>query len=190
MTIFIAFGHRKRVGKDTAARLLCTHLRLNRKNSNIQVRGYADKGKQLCHELYSWAGLQDAQYYEDHPEEREIILPYLGKSPRQIWIDFMSKAIRNNVYDGTWTQYLHRNAQCDVCIIKDMRFPIEANKIQEEGGYVYKITRDCVPQQDDGADDPLEDYDRWNGIIANNGTLNELNRHMVVLGDSLLGQLK
>lgn len=189
-TVFISFGHRKRVGKDLAARLLVSYLRLERQNSNIQIKGYADKGKAVCHDLYGWAGLKDGQYYEDHPEEREIILPAIGKTPRQIWIDFMSRAVRDQVYDLTWVQYLLHNTHCDVCVIKDMRFPIEADMIQDMGGYVYRIDRKDAPNDSDLADDALLDYDRWNGIINNNGTLQEFNRQIEQLGQSLLLQIK
>ncbi len=189
MTLWVAFGHRKRVGKDTAARFLCSYLRLNRRGSNIQTHGYADKGKAICHDLYGWAGLESADYYEKYPEQKEIILPKLGKSPRQIYIDFMSHAVRAHVYDLTWIKYLLHNVQCDVCIIRDMRFPVEADMIQEAGGYVYRIDRDDAPNDSDFADDALIEYNSWNGTLKNNGTLHDFNKQIEELGKNLLLQL-
>lgn len=190
MTIFVAFGHKKRVGKDTAARFLCSYLRMQLKGSNIQLHGYADKGKAVCHDLYAWAHLQSGQYYEDNPKEKEIILPALGKSPRQIWIDFMSTAIRNHVYDLTWVKYLMHNINCDVCIVKDLRFPVEADIIHEHGGYVFRIERDAAPNDSDLADDALLDFQAWDQTIYNNGTLAEFNKTIEQLGEMLLLQLK
>lgn len=189
MTIFCTFGHKKRVGKDTAARFLCSYLRTHRRGSNIQVHGYADKGKSVCYDLYKWAGLQPGDYYEEHGDEKDVILPLIGMSPREIWIKFMSKAVRDKVYDLTWIKYLHHNVNCDVCIIKDMRFPIEADTIQEFGGYVYRIDRNDAPNDSDVADDALLDYSSWNGIITNNGTLHEFNKKIEELGRDLLLQL-
>lgn len=189
MTIFISFGHRKRVGKDTAARFLSSYLRMNRKGSNIQAQGFADKGKAMCHELYAWAGLQSAQYYEDHSEEKELVLPAIGLSPRQIYINFMSKAVRENVYDLTWIKYLLHSVSCDICIVKDLRFPVEADMIHEHGGYVFKIDRDDAPNDSDLADDALINYTLWDGIIENNGTLHEFNTKIEELGQKLLLQL-
>src|SRR5215831_16002209 len=90
MPKMIAFGHRKSVGKDSAARFLCSHLRIHLKGSNIQHHGFADKLKNVCHQLYGWAGLQDREYYEtpDTYKLKDEVLPVLGKSPRQIWIEF------------------------------------------------------------------------------------------------------
>ena len=188
-TIFIAFGHKKRVGKDLASRLLCSYLRLHRKGSDIQFHGYADKGKAICYDLYKWAGMQPAQYYEEHPNEKEVILPKLNMTPRDIWIKFMSEAIRDRVYDLTWVNYLLHNVHCDICIIKDLRFPLEADSIHEHGGYVYRIDRDDAPNDSDLADDALLDYTSWDGVIPNHGTLNQFNSQIELLGANLLLQL-
>ena len=70
-------------------------------NFTIGKRSFAYKLKQVCHELYGWAGLREPEFYEtpDGEQYREVILPEIGKSPRQIWIDMGTKAVRRHVYE-------------------------------------------------------------------------------------------
>lgn len=173
MTKMIAFGHEKNVGKDTAARFLTTHLRMKRKGSNIQKHGFADKLKDQCYQLYSWAGLMPGAWY-DEPENRtlkEVALPLIGKSPRRIWIDY-GQAVRANVLDTTWIDYIHYTYRCDLIIISDLRFPMEADRILQLGGLLFKINRPDIPHTSDEADDPLLEYKRWTANIPNDGSLN------------------
>src|SRR6187549_508755 len=96
----IAFGHQKDVGKDTAARFVMTHLRMNSRVKKVEKHGFADKLKDVCYQLYAWAGLMPGPWYEESPEKRklkEVVLPAIGKSPRQIWISF-----GNEVKDATF----------------------------------------------------------------------------------------
>lgn len=186
-TIFVAFGHRKRVGKDTAGRFLCSHLRIAKKSSNIQVASFASKLKDICYQLYSWAGLQPGDFYEEPENEKlkDIILPLLGKTPRRVWIE-MGTHVGRTIFPDTWTEYLFRNTICDVCIIRDMRFPNEADQVLNLGGFVYRIDRTAAPNDSDEADDPLINYAHWTGIIENNGSFAELSSKIVRIGDDIL----
>lgn len=175
---FIAFGHRKRVGKDTAARFLISDLRIRMPGKKIVKVGFADKVKDVAFQIYSWAGLMPGEFYEDdrHMHLREVVLPKIGKTPRQLWIGVGNGIRQASSYDGTWLDYLLNTVQADVVVIKDMRFPTEADGIKAAGGVIYKIDRPSEPKVTDGADDPLEDYTGWTGLIKNDTTLNEFHR--------------
>jgi|GEM_PF-6447744 len=84
----IAFGHRKQVGKDSAAKFLCSYIRMNQNNSNCQIKGFADKVKDIAYQIYSWAGLMPGEYYESDETQKfkDIVLPAIGKTPRDLWI--------------------------------------------------------------------------------------------------------
>jgi hypothetical protein len=181
----IAFGHRKRVGKDTAARFINTDFRMKHKSANVQKRGLADKLKAQCHELYSWAGLKTMEYYDDHPEEKEIVLPLLGKTPRQIWIDYGTLVARA-VYRYTWVDYLFKSSSPDLLIISDLRFPEEAERSQDLGGQVYRIDNPRIPHTSDLADDPLKDWNGWNGVIVNDGTMETFHSRVIEIASSYL----
>ena len=183
----IAFGHRKRVGKDTCAKFLISHLRMTQKGISVQMAGFADKLKGIAHDLYGHCGLMPGWWY-DEPERahlREVILPTLGKTPRQVWID-LGKAIRDRVYEATWYEYLLRRAKADILVVSDMRFPVEANGILDAGGQVYRVDRPGVGLDRDGADDQLLDFANWTGVIDNGGTLAELHSKVIAIADALV----
>ncbi len=187
----VAFGHRKRVGKDTAARFLSSYIRLAKKGSNVQVHGFADKLKSIAHELYFWAGLHPGEFYEDEANThlRDVILPAIGKSPRRIWID-LGTHVGRAIYWDTWVDYLQYSIFADVCIIKDMRFPNECERIKSLGGFVFKIERDDAPNDSDEADDPLKDYTGWSAVIENNGSLGALNKKIEAIGEMVLNRIE
>lgn len=178
----IAFGHRKRVGKDTACRFLSSHIRLTQSGSNIRILGFADKLKEIANQLYYWAGLHDGEFYEIPKNEylKDTMLPALGKSPREIWIQIGCR-IRDYVYHDTWVDYLLHTANYGVLIIKDMRFPNEANAILRKGGHVFRIDRPDIKHTPDEADDPLENYQHWTEVIKNDGSLADLNKKIINL---------
>ncbi len=184
---FLAFGHEKDVGKDTAAKFAMSHLRSNSIFKSVQKRGFAEKIKQICFELYSWTGLMPGPYY-DEPENKklkEVILPLIGKSPRQIWIDF-GQGVRHSTYNETWLDYLLLNTKCDFLIITDLRFPEEAERIQKYGGWLVKILRPSIPHTSDAADDPLLTYEKWNCIIKNDQDLEYLHTQVIDVVKAML----
>ncbi len=181
----IAFGHEKSVGKDSAAGFVMTHLRTNSRFKRVQKKGFADKLKDVCYQLYSWAGLMPSSWYEESSEHRklkEVVLPLIGKSPRQIWISFGNE-VKAATYQDTWVDYLLRSVQTDFLIVSDLRFPYEASKIKSLGGLVVKIIRPSIPHTSDAADDPLLDYKGWDVIIENDATLAHLHHNVVSLVD-------
>lgn len=187
--MFIAFGHRKRVGKDTAARFLASQLRVEHGFNNVVVKGYADKIKDIAFQLYSWAGLKEGHYYDEHPEEKEIPLPTLGKSPRQIYIA-IGNCLRSDIYNDTWIDYLLHTVVADICIIKDFRFPNEAQAIQRCGGLLIKISRPGSPIDADGADDQLVNWDGWDYHIINNSDMRGFHNQVVTLTDEIVRRIK
>lgn len=166
----IAFGHQKRVGKDTASGFVSTHLRVERGVRKVKKAGFADKLKDVCHQIYGWAGLMSKDYYEEFPHLKEVVLPAIGKSPREIWIAYGNE-VKDAVYHDTWLDFLLKSTQADWLIVSDMRFPNEADRIRALGGLVVKITRPSVVHTSDAADDPLLNYQDWSRIIVNDGTL-------------------
>ena len=168
-TLTIGLGHYKRTGKDTFGNFLVEACRERDPHVTIGKRSFAYKLKQVCHDLYGWAGLRDPEFYETREGEqyREVVLPEIGKSPRQIWIDMGTKAIRENVYEPTWLDYLLKGEHdLDVLVIPDVRFPNEAEAIRESGGVLVKIVRPGYGPGPDIADRALLDYDGWDYVIG------------------------
>lgn len=63
-------------------------------------------------------------------------------------------------------------------VITDVRFPNEAESIIEKGGRVYRVIREGVGAVNNHASEvALNDFP-FNGIIVNNGTLDELHENV------------
>jgi hypothetical protein len=84
--------------------------------------------------------------------------------------------------------YLLRTTECDFLAVSDMRFPHEADRIKALGGIVVKILRPSVPHTSDAADDPLLNYQDWDAIIVNDGSLNELYHNVVAVVENYISQ--
>jgi hypothetical protein len=173
--IIVAMGHRKRVGKDTLAKYINTYLRTNYAGINVRIVGFADRVKDVAFLMYSWAGLQRGSYYEEanHERERENILPLVGRTPRQIWID-VGQALRKQD-DACWLNCVLMNKTCDVCLVKDIRFPTEVEGVEREGGILIEVENDRVPYIPDEADEPLENKMWYHYKVLNNGSHSDLN---------------
>lgn len=166
--LIIGFGHRRQVGKDTAARFLATWLKTERKGKAVVRKGFADKLYDVCYSLYFWAGFQTRQYYDEHPEDKETVLILLGKSPRTILIE-IGNYIRK-VYLRTWIDNLLQSTKVDILIIPDVRYYNEMTAIRALGGFVYRIDRADIEKFDDLADGALAECTEWDGIIVNDST--------------------
>lgn len=166
----IALGHRSRMGKDTFATFIATQLRLKRNRINVKIVGFADPLKDTCTQLYGWAGVQRKEYYEEHPEARDIVLLDLGFTVVDLWIKvgMMMRA----VYQDTWVNSLyHEHRKVDVLVIKDLRFENEVQSVIDRKGLLVKIHNPRTPYRSSPADEPLEAYKSWNTTIVNDGDL-------------------
>jgi hypothetical protein len=186
MTRIFGFGHRSRVGKDTAGSFLLGHIRQNTRGKLVVKTAFALKMKAMTHDLYKQYGLHDAEFYE-RPENahlRNLKLPVIGKTPVEIWIEF-GTTVGRAIYEDTWVDY-PLNMKFDYLIITDVRFPNEVAKIQKAGGVCYKIENPTVPPRDSVADNALEGFKGWNGVLVNDGDLKAFNSLII---ETFEGQL-
>ncbi len=165
--MIVGLGHYSRTGKDTFANYLieeCEKLGIK-----AIKQSFAWELKLVSHELYAWAGLREPEFYETEEGAalRNIKLPELNMSPVEVWVALGTKAIRENVYDRTWLDYLLKKVvHADVLIIPDVRFPNEAEAVKERGGWLIKIVRPGVEPRQTVADLALCDYRGWDDVIG------------------------
>lgn len=167
--IIIGLGHYSRTGKDTFANALIAILREMNPDLKVGRRSFASKLKEITHELYAWAGLQDEDYYNNpkHEHERDVKLPAIGLTPVEVWVQFGTPAVREQVYDGTWIDYLLRTKHdLDVMVIPDVRFPNEIAAVREAGGHLTKIVRDGYGPKMTVADLALIYCNDWDNVIG------------------------
>lgn len=173
MISYIAFGHEKYVGKDTAAKFAATILRLELGYKDVRYAGFSDKLKDHCYELFSWADLKPGDFYEEPGNQylKDVILPKINMTPRQIWIGHGQGARQG--YSKVWIDYLLHSNKTAILLIKDLRFPEEAEAIKSNNGLVIKIIRPSIAHTSDAADDPLLNYKGWNDELLNDGTIEQ-----------------
>jgi hypothetical protein len=182
MTLFIGLGHYKRTGKDSFANFLIQELTDLDPDLLVKKLSFAWKLKQICYELYAWAGLREPEFYEteEGARVREVVLPEIGKSPRQIWIDFGTNAVRDQVYEHTWRDYLFKaghsenGRQPDVILVPDVRFLNEVNEFEIRNGVLIKVVRPGYGPGPNRPDRELLGYRRWTNVIGDVGTMASL----------------
>lgn len=168
--IIVSFGHRSKMGKNTAANFLADSLANLQPIARIRCAGFADKVKDISYLVYGWAGLQPKEYYEINRPARYEKLGRIGKSPLEIWIA-VGNSLRDNVHPDTWANYLlhDMSGSCEYLLIYDLRFGNEMKAITDRGGMCIKIHRDEVAYIDSPSDqalEHLEDYD-WDEVWSN-----------------------
>jgi hypothetical protein len=182
----IAFGHRKLSGKNTAVKFYATEYRLRHRGSNVICKGFADKLKDICYQLYKWAGVKYLEYYENNPSAKETYLPKIGMTVRQLWIQVGNRL--RDIYDDTWINYLLHSYRdtADLLLISDLRYPNEAKAIHDLGGYCIRIDRyNENINYNDEADIAMNHYNEWDAILDNNGTYSQLYDNVIKICDSL-----
>lgn len=170
MKHIIAFGHRSRVGKDSAAKIAERIIRLEYQGITVQRVGFADKLKSICFQLFGQYGMKDGQHYEDHPEDRHVKLS-CGKTPIEILIE-VGESMKKTC-PTIWVDHVLNNCRTQVLLISDLRFPIEVEAVKKLGGKIVKVERN-VPKLDTVADNALEGFKDWDYIIHNDESLDYL----------------
>lgn len=186
----IAVGHYSRVGKDSFANALLASLREYNPVLRVAKKSFAWKLKQICYELYSWAGMKPPEWYEtpEGEKDRNIVLPGIRKTPVEVWVDFGTPAVREKVYDRTWIDYvLKTDLGVDILILPDVRFPNEAQAIIDSGGTLIKVVRPGYGPRKSLADRALLCYREWDYVIGASGEMRELQQWASKFGSWLTG---
>lgn len=185
-TLIIGLGHRSGVGKDTSAKFLDTHFRCKRPGVKIQKISFADKLKDITFQLFEWTGIKRPIHYENNRKDRELIIPALGMTIVDLWV-LVGEKLRE-VYPNVWLHYItEREHNRDIIIVPDLRHQNEANAIKAKGGKVFKVVNPRVPERTGRSiDDFLSNYDRWDGIILNDSSLEDLNSTLSLISDQLI----
>jgi len=185
----IGLGHYSRTGKDSFADYLMAAV-TQRANLRVVKRSLSWKLKQIAYDLYTWAGMQPPEHYEtkEGEKDRDVTLPALGMTPVELWVALGTKAIRNNVYDRTWLDYLlTTDHKANVLIVPDIRFPNEAAAIKEVGGVLIKIVRPGYGPRKTVADRALVGYDGWDYVLGSEGTMQALDNSAQDFADWITG---
>lgn len=180
--MLVGLGHRKQVGKDTAAQILVEKYGFHRIAFADALKAVAYHSDPLVDIGYSEVYLKDlvddvdwdkAKSYEDVRR----FLQNLGVAARNwigenVWVDSAFVAMT-----------MLRSAGAKNFVITDVRFPNEFYKVRLEHGVLLRINRTAAPSGDAHVSETaLTDYP-WDYEIQNDGTIGELELKLVeVLG--------
>lgn len=160
--MIIALGHKKHTGKDSTANCILEHF----PEYKPKKLSFALPLKQTCYNLLGWTGLRSPEYYETLPHEKATIIPVLGKSARDIWIEV--GIFFRGIHPDIWVHPAIQAAKRErIAIITDLRFPNEARLLKEAGAILIKVVRPQVKPSDDAADIALDGFDGWDYTFTN-----------------------
>jgi hypothetical protein len=115
------------------------------------------------------------------------MLPTIGKTPVEIWVAMGTPAVRQNVYQRTWIDFLLKSDhQCDILVVPDVRFPNEVDAIRETGGTVQKIVRPGYGPRNTVADKALLGYTGWDYVWGAHGDIDCLRVEAYRIGAALI----
>jgi hypothetical protein len=190
----IGLGHYSRTGKDTLANYCIEALAAKSPGYRAKKIPLAWKLKDICHQLYAWDGLREPEFYDTPEGEpyRDIVLPTIGKTPVTVWVDMGTPAVRDEVYDKTWIDYLFKGVtETDALFVPDMRFPNEVEAGHEQFGDDFlhgKVVRPGKGPRDTVADRALLGYTGFHFVAGGSGSLDELRWWADWISDWVLGK--
>lgn len=136
MFYLLGIHGKARVGKDTVADYLV-------QNHGYIRNGLADPLKRAAQHMFF---LTDAQ--RDSDELKEIVIPYWGMSPRQMFQKLGTEGGRMVFGDDLWLKRwtYHYNTYKDHTnyVVSDIRFSNEADYVRSLGGIIIHVTRDSA----------------------------------------------
>ena len=164
----IMIGGKARSGKDTFASFLANNM--NSKVCILQISSYI---KYYAIKYFGWDG-------EEETKPRDL----LNKIGTEIIRDKIDPDFHINrlIEDIKVLSYFY-----DTCIVSDVRFPSEIEKVKNEFSSCVsvKLVRDSSVltelQKNHVSETALDDYDKFDFIIDNNGTLEELEEKAILL---------
>ena len=162
------------MGKDTAAKAFRDLLVAHYPDLKVECRAFADPIYEECHKLWGWDGFRTKEYYDQHPEEKNQVLPHIGKTPRALLIELGTRV--REVYKDTWVQYLTNLCpplEQRMVLITDVRTPKEYDAVKQASGFCVRVTRPGVALHEDALDTGLE-HEAFDWNILNQGSPQEL----------------
>jgi hypothetical protein len=214
-SVVIAFGHRARSGKDTAANEIIkqrglldpttTTLGGPQERYNIKKYGFADALKievtTLARKVGGMEKLFAPNYcfpkqgyvvtlpewvkYDPNPDMSDPFCP-LGK--QRALLQWYGSEYRRADDDMYWIRQLEQTIELEkptIAILSDLRFPNEMEWTLKYGEAV-RVDRNSLPPATHISETALEDSTDWSLILENNGTLEEFKEGAVTAFDELM----
>ena len=158
-------------GKTTAARFLMDNLGYTKVSFAAPLRFMIER---LLHSAgYTY---NEIQWFLNEGKEQNIEV--IGASYRKAARTLGTEWGRNLIHADIWVNIVEQkiiHTEVPVCI-DDLRFPNELELLRRHDFALVKLVRDVSRPDGDNHDSDvlLRDFDGWDHVIENNGTLEEL----------------
>lgn len=169
MAKIIGFGHKAQSGKDTAGQ----HLAMK----------YGFATVSFAHRLREAASLVTKIPLEEFYGDNKLKFNKLWQmTHREILQRFGTDALRNHFDENVWVKAAMVNlTPLGSYVFTDVRFPNEAGAIKAAGGTVIRIDRKCddyTIDRNHPSETSLDEWNDWDYIVDNNGTLREFHENL------------
>ena len=177
--MIIGISGKAQAGKDTTAGMLQVLLT----NPNITwdmyetdvcfaqdhaIVHYADLLKEVSQEML------DMPFSDFNSQEvKQQHIDWLGMTVRE-FLQKLGTAVRKEIDPDFWVKALFNTYHNGNVIIADVRFPNEADAIKERGGILIRIERPGAGAGEHISETALDNYDKFDYIVNNDGTLEDL----------------
>lgn len=176
--MIIGFGHRAQVGKDTAGDWLI--------DNGWERLAFADLVRRVLYAMDPVVDPISTEYYFCLQNMVDAMGWDLTKTNTEVrtLLQKLGQGMREILDPGVWLRPVIKEAdrleeQGHNVVITDVRYLNEAKAIKDLGGLVVRIDR-AVAQRISGEDE-LGDYDDWDAVIDNNGSIQELRDQVTAL---------
>ena len=177
-------------GKDTLAEMIST---LSSGENQYMVKHYADKLKKIVSLLIN----VPVNLLNDQEFKKTNLSSDWGMTVRELLQKVGTDGLRNNVHENIWINSLYADylpkgfssmeeylkslqpgdfVKMDLpnWVIADVRFPNEATAVKEKGGILVRINRDLDITSDHASETSLDDWEKWDYVVDNNGSKADL----------------
>jgi len=184
--LIVGFGHKRYSGKDTCAKIAQAYLyKLERSSTRTW---FAEALKAAAMEAFDFT---EEQVYGGH---KGVIDSRWGFTPGWALQRMGTEGFRDVFGFDFWIHRLkmYVDKVDEHVLIADVRFPNEAAAIKSWGGFVVNVVRPVFDGPDDGRDSnhpsetALDLYADWDGVIINDGTIEQLRDQVTKLVDRFL----
>lgn len=184
MPRILAFGYKKRSGKDSAVSFIKEHYLLNKWEAAVVHLAFADALKEHIGE-----GVFGLSYEQLYGADKEKIDPFWKLSPRQILQIAGTEGMRNAFAKDfdIWSKVIERQVlelpEDSLVLISDLRFLTEFQTIKRLGGQCIKVVRPNLPEDTHRSETELDQLgcSEWDSHLYNDADLATLQQRTLQL---------
>ena len=164
--MIVGISGKAQAGKDTVGATLVN------KHGFIRVAS-ADALKRIAMRTFNWDGAKDAK---GRKFLQDLATAVRGYDP-DFWINITLKEIqRQNDSERESKDF----------VITDLRYINEADYLKKAGAILIRLEREGIPLFDHESETQLDNYEGFDYLISNNGTIDDLERRVSIILDRMI----